>query len=65
MKLLITICNILNTSTVQKYRINENLNNEYIANVIITSHRISIILFSDITETWNVISMNYRQQNYM
>lgn len=27
-------------------------------NVIITSHRISIILFSDITETWNVISMN-------
>lgn len=65
MKLLITICNILDTSTVQKYRINENLNNEYIANVIITSHRISIILFSDITETWNVISMNYRQQNYM
>lgn len=65
MKLLITICNILDTSTVQKYRINENLNNEYIANVIITSYRISIILFSDITETWNVISMNYRQQNYM
>lgn len=65
MKLLITICNILDTSTVQKYRINENLNNEYIANVIITSHRISIILFSDITETWNVISMNYRQQNCM
>lgn len=65
MKLLITICNILDTSTVQKYRINENLNNKYIANVIITSHRISIILFSDITETWNVISMNYRQQNYM
>lgn len=65
MKLLITICNILDTSTAQKYRINENLNNEYIANVIITSHRISIILFSDITETWNVISMNYRQQNYM
>lgn len=65
MKLLITICNILDTSTVQKYRINENLNNEYIANVIITSHQISIILFSDITETWNVISMNYRQQNYM